>query len=206
LLPEEARDLVLAGAIISIFANPVLFAALERKGRRYAAETPAATPAAAEPEPAAELTPTQLKDHAVIIGYGRVGRVIGEELDRRKTPFLVVEEQPKIAAELRGHGVEVISDNGAMSRVLEASNLKEARWLFVAIPDAFEAGQIVNQAREMNASLPIIARAHSDAEIEHLTAHGATFTIMGEREIALGMLDYALGRSRSSSNGPDSGN
>jgi CPA2 family monovalent cation:H+ antiporter-2 len=204
LLPEEARDLVLAGAIISIFANPVLFAALERKGRRFAAETAAATPAAAEAEPAAELTPTQLKDHAVIIGYGRVGRVIGEELDRRKTAFLVVEEQPKIAAELRGRGVEVISDNGAMSRVLEASNLKGARWLFVAIPDAFEAGQIVNQAREQNPDLPIIARAHSDAEVDHLTAHGATFTIMGEREIALGMLDYALGRSRSSSDGPNS--
>ena len=80
--------------------------------------------------------------------------------------------------------------------MLEAANLKGARWLFVAIPDAFEAGQIVNQAREQSADLPIIARAHSDAEVDHLTAHGATHTIMGEREIALGMLDYALGQSR----------
>jgi CPA2 family monovalent cation:H+ antiporter-2 len=193
LLPSEGRDLVLAGAIISIFANPLLFAALERWMRKFARETPTAAPAAAEPTE--ELIPTTLKDHAVIIGYGRVGRVIGEELERRKEPFLVVEEQPKIAAELRGRGIEVISDNGATSRVLEASNLAGARWLFVAIPDAFEAGQIVNQAREMSPELPIVARAHSDAEVDHLTAHGASHTIMGEREIALGMLEYALGRN-----------
>jgi CPA2 family monovalent cation:H+ antiporter-2 len=193
LLPTEGRDLVLAGAIISIFANPLLFGALERRGRQIAREAPSAQPAAAvEIE---ELQPTALKDHAVIVGYGRVGRVIGEELERRREPFLVIEEQPKIAAELRARGIEVISENGAMTRVLEASNLAGARWLFVAIPDAFEAGQIVNQAREMNAMLPIIARAHSDAEVDHLAAHGASHTIMGEREIALGMLEYALGRS-----------
>ncbi|MEX0591171.1 MAG: YbaL family putative K(+) efflux transporter [Xanthobacteraceae bacterium] len=193
LLPTEARDLVLAGAIISIFANPILFGALERWGRRFAREAPSAEPAAAA-NPVEELRPTALKDHAVIVGYGRVGRVIGEELERRKEPLLVIEEQPKIAAELRSRGIEVITENGAMSRVLEASNLDGARWLFVAIPDAFEAGQIVNQAREISATLPIIARAHSDAEVDHLTAHGASYTIMGEREIALGMLEYALGR------------
>jgi CPA2 family monovalent cation:H+ antiporter-2 len=193
LLPGEARDLVLAGAIISIFANPILFGALERWGRSFAREAPSAEPAAAA-NPVEELRPTTLKDHAVIIGYGRVGRVIGEELERRKEPFLVVEEQPRIAAELRSRGIEVITENGAISRVLEASNLGHARWLFVAIPDAFEAGQIVNQARELNSGLPIIARAHSDAEVDHLTAHGASYTIMGEREIALGMLEYALGR------------
>jgi CPA2 family monovalent cation:H+ antiporter-2 len=195
ILPAAGRDLILAGALISIITNPILFFALERM--MPAADKPESQPAgqAQAVEEPAEIPTTNLSDHAVLIGYGRVGRVIGEELVRRKLPFLVVEEQPPIAAELRGNGIEVVSANGALSRVLEAANLKDARWLFVAIPDAFEAGQIVNQAREQNAALPIIARAHSDAEVDHLTAHGATHTIMGEREIALGMLEYALGRS-----------
>jgi CPA2 family monovalent cation:H+ antiporter-2 len=196
ILPTVARDVVLAGALISIFANPILFFVLERV---MPGPEPKAQPASSgQPEVVeepAEIPTTSLSAHAVLIGYGRVGRVIGEELLRRKLPFLVVEEQPTLAAELRGRGVEVVSANGALSRVLEAANLKDARWLFVAIPDAFEAGQIVNQAREQNAQLPIIARAHSDAEVDHLTAHGATYTIMGEREIALGMLEYALGGS-----------
>ena len=195
ILPAAGRDLILAGALISIIANPILFFALERlmPAEQKTEPLPSGQPQVVE-EPA-DIPTTSLSGHAVLIGYGRVGRVIGEELVRRKLPFLVVEEQPPIAAELRGNGIEVVSANGALSRVLEAANLKGARWLFVAIPDAFEAGQIVNQAREQNAELPIIARAHSDAEVDHLTAHGATHTIMGEREIALGMLEYALGRS-----------
>jgi monovalent cation:H+ antiporter-2, CPA2 family len=92
-------------------------------------------------EEPAEIPQTGLKNHAVLIGYGRVGRVIGEELEKRNQPFLVVEELGKIAEELQSRGIEVVSANGALSKVLEAANLKEARWLFVAIPDAFEAGR-----------------------------------------------------------------
>jgi monovalent cation:H+ antiporter-2, CPA2 family len=199
ILPPEGRDLILAGALISIVANPIFFYAIDRILPPSQPVTQPATGASSAPQPGdmieepAEVPITALTDHAVLIGFGRVGRVIGEELARRKLPFLVVEEQAKLADELREKGVEVVSANGALSKVLEAANLKGARWLFVAIPDAFEAGQIVSQARDANPALPIIARAHSDAEVDHLTAHGATYTIMGEREIALGMLEFALG-------------
>jgi CPA2 family monovalent cation:H+ antiporter-2 len=204
ILPAEGRDLILAGALISILANPLFFYAIDRflpppllQSQPRTADTSADPPKPGEVvEEPQEIPQTDLKNHAVLIGYGRVGHVIGEELENRGQPFLVVEEQAKIAEELRQRGIEVVSANGALSKVLAAANLKEARWLFVAIPDAFEAGQIVNQARDQNADLPIIARAHSDAEIDHLTAHGATVTIMGEREIALGMLDFALGHDR----------
>lgn len=199
ILPPEGRDLILAGALISILANPLFFFAIERLLPAAPLPKPQEAPGTATPtapqevvEEPAEIPETSLKDHAVIVGYGRVGGVIGEELERRKQPLLVIEEQDKTAAELRARGIEVIEANGALSRVLAAANLKEARWLFVAIPDAFEAGQIVNQARELNPDLPIIARAHSDAEVDHLVAHGASHTIMGEREIALGMLEFAL--------------
>jgi CPA2 family monovalent cation:H+ antiporter-2 len=207
ILPPEGRDLILAGALISILANPVFFYAIDRylpaplpKPQPKTAETSAEPPKPGEVvEEPEEIPQTELKNHAVLIGYGRVGRVIGDELEKRKQPFLVVEELGKIAEELQGRGIEVVSANGALSKVLEAANLKEARWLFVAIPDAFEAGQIVNQARDQNADLPIIARAHSDAEVDHLTAHGASVTIMGEREIALGMLEFALGSGENKS-------
>ena len=70
--------------------------------------------------------------------------------------------------------VEVIGGNAATAEVLAAANLAEARWLFVAIPQSFEAGQVVSQARALNPSLEIIARAHSDAEQDYLAGHGAT--------------------------------
>jgi CPA2 family monovalent cation:H+ antiporter-2 len=77
--------------------------------------------------------------------------------------------------------------------VVQAANLGQARWLFVAVPNAFEAGQIIEQAREISPALPIIARAHSDAEVDYLQKLGANVTIMGEREIADAMVEHALG-------------
>ena len=65
-------------------------------------------------------------------------------------------------------------------------NLYGAKSIVVAIPETFEAGQIVQQARAASPAIRIIARAHSDAEVDYLTAHGADAVIMGEREIAQG--------------------
>ena len=65
--------------------------------------------------------------------------------------------------------------------------------MLVAIPDAFEGGQIVAKARANSGSLPIIARAHSEEGIAHLKFHGATSVIMGEMEIARAMLAQIAG-------------
>ncbi|HEY4471053.1 MAG TPA: NAD-binding protein, partial [Stellaceae bacterium] len=91
---------------------------------------------------------------------------------------------------------EVIQGNAADDRILAAANLGNARMLLVAIPNAFEAGQIVEQARAANPGLEIVARAHFDAEVEHLLRHGADIVIMGEREIARSMLERAARQVR----------
>ena len=74
--------------------------------------------------------------------------------------------------------------------------LPAARCLLVAIPDAFEGGQVVQQAHAINPELPIIARAHSEEEIDYLRRHGATLVVMGEHEIAKAMLDNVAGWRR----------
>jgi CPA2 family monovalent cation:H+ antiporter-2 len=187
LLPEEGRDLILAGAIISIMLNPLVFAQMERLAphRPQAAGVPGATPAE-------NISVTNLINHAIVIGYGRVGSLVGAGLGRARWPFLAIEEIPELAEAARRDGGEVILGNAAKPEVLKAANPGQARVMFVAIPQAFEAGQIVAQARTASPGLKIIARAHSDAEVEHLTKYGASLTIMGEREIAQGMLEEAL--------------
>jgi len=92
-------------------------------------------------------------------------------------------------AELKAHGVEAIAGNAADPALIAAANLGGARCLLVAIPDAFEGGQVVVQARAINPTLPIIARAHSEDEIEHLKKHGANLVVMGEHEIAKAMIE-----------------
>ncbi len=192
LLPAEGRDLILAGAIITIMLNPLLFAALDLyAARRERAPAEAVAPAATEEAtPMREpVRPTSLKDHVVLVGHGRVGSFISRALSGTGTPLFVFEDNEDEVAALKARGVEALAGNAADPALIPAANLGEARCLLVAIPDAFEGGQIVLQARTINPKLPIIARAHSEAEIEHLKKHGATLVVMGEHEIAKAMLD-----------------
>ncbi|HLO23670.1 MAG TPA: YbaL family putative K(+) efflux transporter [Methyloceanibacter sp.] len=195
LLPEQGRDLILAGAIITILINPLLFAALDViLARREKSEAKKEAEAEAAREP---IRPTTLKGHVVLIGHGRVGSFISGVLRQRSTPLFVIEDDDDMVADLKAEGIEALSGNAADPEVLQAANLGAARCLLVAIPDAFEGGQVVQQARAINAALPIIARAHSEAEIEHLLKHGASLVVMGEHEIAKAMIEnIALGAER----------
>jgi K+:H+ antiporter len=194
LLPDRGRDLVLAGAILSILLNPLFFAALDRllKSKSDAAETKAE--AAREPLPVTHLT-----NHIVLVGHGRVGGFISTVLRETKMPFLVIEDDAERVKALRKQGIETIAANGADPQAVRAANLKSARCLLVAIPDAFEGGQVVQQARALNPGLLIVARSHSQAENEHLLKHGATTVIMGEEEIAKAMIATIRGVQDASS-------
>jgi monovalent cation:H+ antiporter-2, CPA2 family len=191
LLPERGRDLILAGAIISILLNPLFFAWLDRILARRDTTKPVAPDAASGPvpEPAREEIPlTALSDHVVLVGHGRVGSFVSEHLLRTGTPLLVIEEDADRVNRIKGKGPDTIAGNAADPDVIRAANVEAARCVLVAVPDAFEGGQIVAQARERSALLPIVARAHSEAEIEHLKKHGATQVVMGEHEIAKAMI------------------
>jgi K+:H+ antiporter len=189
LLPEAARDLILAGAILSILLNPLFFAALDRWLAKTEARTTTDAVAGAHGETAArEPVPrTRLTDHVVLVGHGRVGAFISAALPAN-TALLVIEDDARRIATLGGEAREAIAGNAADPEVMGAANLAAARCLLVAIPDAFEGGQVVAQARELNPALPIVARAHSEDEIEHLKKHGATTVVMGEHEIAKAMI------------------
>ncbi len=200
LLPPEGRDLILAGAIISILLNPVIFALVDRINQREdedeavpapppAASTPAPTPK--PPAPAAPRPPkkTDKTGHVVLVGYGRVGSLIGQDFLDAGEPFVAIEASDEAVARLQNSGVEAFSGNAAAGEALKSANIAQAASVIIAIPDAFEAGQVVEQARQANPGIRIIARAHSDDEVEHLTDLGADTVIMGEREIARGMLE-----------------
>jgi CPA2 family monovalent cation:H+ antiporter-2 len=200
LLPEKGRDLILAGAILSILINPFLFTLLDRwfakretaraeaKAEAVAAEKEAAATEAAAAAASREPLPvTPLTDHVILVGHGRVGKYISRKMASAGTPFLVIETNKEQIADLQNDGLAVIVGNAADPEVIAAANIKEARCLLVAIPDAFESGQIVEQARRINADLPIIVRAHSFAQEEHVMKHGATRIVMGEQEIARAM-------------------
>ncbi|HET6674237.1 MAG TPA: NAD-binding protein [Nitrospiraceae bacterium] len=106
-------------------------------------------------------------------------------------PIAVIEENSAVVENLQREGIHAILGRAEALGVLESANIAEARLLICAIPHVFEAGQVIERTRVLNPSLRILARAHSDAEVEHLTRHGADLVIMGEREIARRMAESA---------------
>jgi len=179
LLPAEARDLILGGAIISILLNPLLFALLF------------ARKSAAEPDKAAEggLRATSLEGHVILVGYGRVGAPIAERLQADGLAVVVIEASEEAAERARARGLEILEGNAADPEILKAAGVARARRLLVAIPDGFEGGGVVEQARRAKPDLDIVACPRSELEAQHLLAHGANRIVMGERQIAHEMLE-----------------
>ncbi len=200
LLPPGARDLILAGAILSILLNPVLFAMLDRylakEKPRLKEEEEARKRATREPIPVTRLT-----DHVVLLGYGRVGRYVAPRVIEAGIPMLVIDTDQNALNALKADGVETLRGNAVTKEVLAAANFAGARCLLVAIPDAFESGYAVELGRKANPALPIIARSHSEDETAHLKKHGATEVIMGEHEIAKSMI-AAIPRGANASSPP----
>jgi CPA2 family monovalent cation:H+ antiporter-2 len=205
LLPSEGRDLILAGAIISIILNPAVFwlfdlarpsieARLARPDEAGGIEVSQRPDAAVDEDDFPEQVPTTLSGHTIVVGHGRVGSVVAQAVRQAGLPLLVIEDSDKKIEVLKGQGIDVIVGNAVSSDILKLANLAGAATIVVAIPNAFEAGQVTAQARAANPTIAIVARAHSDDEIEHLEKFGADVVVMGEREIARGMVEYIKAR------------
>lgn len=186
LLPEEGRDLILAGAIVSILLHPFVFAAVaDRSAARAGLDGKPQT----ETFPSKSVTEANEAGHIVLVGYGRVGRLIGKGLADTGRQFVVIEDQPDIAEAARENAMGVVVGNAADPGTLLRAGIASASKLLIAIPEGYEAGGIAERARALNLQLGVIARAHSDEEVVHLEKLGVQHVIMGERQIAAKMLE-----------------
>ena len=185
LLSSEGRNLVLAAAILSIMLNPILFSLLERFLAKSESRQEQAQEEAIEEE---KQIPVDICHHAVIVGYGRVGSLLGQKLLEADVPFVVVENSRARVEALREQGIRAVLGNAVRADTMELARLDCARWLLLTIPNGYESGEIVTTAREKFNEIEIIARAHYDDEVEYIMARGATRVVMGEREIASSML------------------
>jgi CPA2 family monovalent cation:H+ antiporter-2 len=126
------------------------------------------------------------------VGHGRVGGVIGSELDRARVPYLVVEQNRELFESLRDRGVPAVYGNAIRRTVLELARPERARLIVVTAPDPFQARAVVDLARKMNPSIATVVRTHSEEEREYLEKAGADHAVVGERELARAMARYAL--------------
>jgi len=196
LLPPEGRDLILAGALLSITLNPFAFATIEPIARwvndrpRLLSMLTRSTGKRAALPPEANVS--ALRNHAVIVGYGRVGSVVGHGLQAQGLEFVVVEINRRVVDHLRDDKITAIYGDATATGVLDMAQIQRARLLVIASPDGFHARRILEIARAKNPKIAIVVRTHSSAELKYLIQQGVDRAVMGELELALEMTDYAL--------------
>jgi CPA2 family monovalent cation:H+ antiporter-2 len=196
ILPQEGNNLILAGAMLSIAVNPLVFQAIEPAQRWIRARSQIARDLERRTDPLAELPmsvpSSEVTGHVVLVGYGRVGRRIGQALAARNLRFVVADENRELIEKLRGQGIRAVAGNAAEPAVLIQAHVARASILVIATPDTFHVRQMIEVARALNPSIETVVRTHSDEEAALLRKENAGMVFMGEHELALGMTRHVL--------------
>lgn len=205
LLPVEGQSLILAGALISIAVNPLVFTMVEPLQRWARPRSALARKLERPVDPLAELPMATdqkyLSGQVVLVGYGRVGRRIGETFAEQGIPYVVAEENRELVERLRERGIAAVSGDASDGAVLIQAHIARASMLVVAIPDAFNVRQMIKTARTLNPGIETVLRTHSEEEAALLEREDSGKVFLGEDELAKGMSLHVLerfGRRRSS--------
>jgi CPA2 family monovalent cation:H+ antiporter-2 len=183
----EAFSLAMGAVVISIVTAEPLLAGAKRLGDWLDGVV------RAPPLPGEEPGPS-LRRHAVILGYGRVGRSVARVLQSRGFAWIAIEGDYAVAREAREAGSPVIYGEAGAPSVLDSAGVVSALTIVVAIPDALATRQAVTYARARNPRLEVVARAHSEAEEADLRAIGALRVVVAERELGNELVRHALRR------------
>lgn len=196
LLPAEGLSLILAGALISIALNPLVFSLVEPAQRWIRARSKLARAMEQPGDPLGQLPASvsheSLEGHVLLVGYGRVGRRIGEGLMAQGLRVTVAEENRDTVEGLRARGIPAVSGDAAVPAVLIQAHVAIARMLVIAIPDPVRARRMIETARMLNPSIATVVRVHDDEEAELFRKEGAGAVFMGEHELAAGMTRHIL--------------
>ena len=193
ILPVEGRDLVLAGAILSIALNPLAFLAIPSLSKRLQRLSRNTAPSRLTEQPAGSgHSAVPARDHAVLVGYGRVGVQIAAMLERANAPFTVIERDHTLVANIRQRGGFAVQGDAALDVVLEAAGIRHARVIVILVPDGFQACRVLAIARALNPTIKAAVGADGETELACLESMGADIATTGERELVLALGGFAV--------------
>lgn len=185
------RDLIVAVALLSIMINPLILS-LSLRLARWSVGQPWVIKWQSRRTEISLPEVEGLRDHTILIGHGRVGRIVASALSENGLRYIAIESDRALTERLRLEGKQVIYGDASREAVLAAARPEYAKIIIVAVPDPYLAKQIVKVARKNYPTIPIVVRTHSDEEARAMTKLGVGFAVMGEREIAFGLIYYVL--------------
>lgn len=197
-LPAEGQSLILAGALISMALNPLVFAAVGPALGWIRERSELARKLDRSDDPLAELPISTdakyLKNQVVLVGYGRVGRGIAAALKAQGLPFVVAEENREIVERLRAQGQAAVFGNAVDPATLIQAHIAEARMLVVATPQTVQVRQMIETARTLNPAIEVAVRSHNPEEAALLEREHGSRVFVGESELARAMTRHVLER------------
>jgi CPA2 family monovalent cation:H+ antiporter-2 len=190
-LEQAQYSLILAGALVSIVINPLMFrlVGVAERGLRW---IPPLWKRLDRHGQRTFSVDARLAGHIVVVGCGRVGRHIVEVAEYLRFPHLVIEADSERVHELDQRGVLTLLGDAANSEVLTHAALDRARLLVVTLPEEAASELTVAAARDLAPDLPIIARAATRAGVQRLAGLGAQHVIHPELEGGLQLVRHAL--------------
>ncbi|KAG0184492.1 hypothetical protein DFQ28_011043 [Apophysomyces sp. BC1034] len=198
LLPKEGQDLILAGALISIALNSLVFAAIEPAQAWIRSRSSLARRMECREDPLAALPMTVPQAHltgqVVIVGYGRVGRRVARALAEHRIPYVVAEQHRDIVEKLRTGHVPAVCGDASDPMVLVQAHVARAGMLVVTLPDTFDVRKIVDIARTLNPSIESVLCTDNDDEAALLESEQVGTVFVGDSELARGMTAHVLSR------------
>ncbi|MFE4105014.1 cation:proton antiporter [Almyronema epifaneia] len=192
LIGEQRYSLLLGTTAITLVLTPLWMKSAARFADRFAQVPLLKQYLKQREEPRLLSVPETLRDHVIVAGYGRVGQVIVNILQSRGYPVLVVENSEAAIQRLRHRQIPYIFGDADAELVLEKTHLETAKALAIALPDPASARLLLQRALGQAPQLDIIARSHSNQELDLLTQMGAREVVQPEFEAALELGSHLL--------------
>jgi CPA2 family monovalent cation:H+ antiporter-2 len=198
-LPLQGQNLILAGAIISIALNSMVFKLIQPLQSWLRSRSQFARDLEHRDDPLAELPASvaseHLSAHVVVVGYGRVGRHIGEALRAAGQMVVIAEQNRELVEQLRKQGLHAVAGDASDPAVLIQAHVARARMLVISLPDSFHARQMIEIALTLNPGIETVVRTASEEEAALLQKDRADKVFVGKTELALNMTSYILSKN-----------
>jgi len=184
LIPAKTASFVLAVTALSMALIPLLDGLFQRFQARIAAQKPV--------DPALLAKPEAQQGHAIVVGYGRVGKVVCALLARHKLAHIATDLDPASVAADRRAGHPVYYGNAGDAAFLAHCGLGEASAVIITVRTRAATDKVVALVRAARPDLPIIARAMDAAHARHLYQIGVTEAVPETIEASLQLSEAAL--------------
>jgi CPA2 family monovalent cation:H+ antiporter-2 len=198
LIDARGYNLVLATAILSIVLTPTLVRGASSLAVRLEHRAPTVDPPVPGRAPTTRgelaLADEDRLGAIVVLGGGRVGRVVVRAVRARSFRCVVVDRDQRVLDELAGLGAATLYGDAASRAILARTGLERARLLVVAIGDPMSAQLAVERAREINPKLPVVAMARGRTEVRAMRSLGVGRLADPEVEAALELARATLAR------------